>query len=328
MPEGGGVIDKRPETGVFGHMLSLPPLNPLRAFEAAGRLNSIRKAAEELGVTADAISRQIHILEKHLGIKLFQRQARTLSLTSEGQMYLLDVTPQFDGLRLATRKLVGQRHETHLRIRAYTVFGLKWLGTRLSIFQHRHPGTEVRVTTSLDPVDFSVEDIDAAIVLGDGHWPGLETDRLADNELVAACSPSYKARIGLQDLQNLRHSVLMHASVRLDDWRVLLEAWGIEHPDPYAGPKYDSSILSFQAAIAGFGVVTAPRVLLEDDLHAGRLVQLGPGGVDRGNFTYYMIFPQNRLRIPVFRNFRKYLLDSRGKSFQEIAREAEDCAAE
>jgi LysR family glycine cleavage system transcriptional activator len=309
-------------------MPSLPPLNPLRAFEATGRLSSIKKAADELGVTADAVSRQIHILEKHLGVRLFHRQARTLNLTSDGHMYLLDITVHFEGLRVATRKLVGRRGESHLRIRAYTVFGLKWLSPRLSIFLHRNPSADVRVTTSLDPVDFALEDIDAAIVLGDGHWPGLQQDRLAANDLIAACSASYHAKQGLIDPKRLCESVLMHASVRLDDWRVLLDAMKIDLADPYAGPKYDSSILAFRAAIDGFGVVATPRVLIEDDLSAGRLVQVGDYGIDRGSFTYYLIFPQDRLRNPVFRNFRKWLVESSTASFQEINMEAYRCANE
>lgn len=306
-------------------MTSLPPLNPLRAFEAAGRLTSTRKAANELGVTADAVSRQIHILEKHLGVKLFQRQSRMLRLTSDGQMYFLDITAHFEGLRVATRKLVGRRNESHLRIRSYTVFALKWLSPRLSMFQLRNPTIEVRVTTSLEPVDFNQEDIDAAIVLGDGHWPGLERDRLADNELIAACSPSYRDRHGLGDVNRLASSVLIHASVRPDDWHVLLEAMRVAHADPYKGPKYDSSILAFQAAIDGFGVVATPRVLIEDDIAAGRLVQVGKLGINRGDYTYYLIFPQNRLRNPAFQKFRKMMIESSGFSIHEIAMQARRC---
>lgn len=103
----GPFLDKPHPTRRHRHHADSAPLNPLRAFEAAGRLSSIRKAADELSVTPDAVSRQIHILEKNLGVKLFLRQARALRLTSEGQMYLLDITPHFDGLRLATHKLVS-----------------------------------------------------------------------------------------------------------------------------------------------------------------------------------------------------------------------------
>ena len=181
-------------------MNQLPPLNPLRAFEAAGRLKSIRKAAEELSVTAGAVSRQVQILETYLGIPLFRREARAAILTAAGEQYLAEITAHLDGIREATLKLTGVRGRSRdvLKVRAYITFAMKWLIPRLSSFHDANPATEVRITASLEAVDFEHEDVDCAIRLGDGNWPHCEVDKLVANELVPVCSPDYRREAKLK----------------------------------------------------------------------------------------------------------------------------------
>src|ERR1700748_1365189 len=175
-------------------MSQLPPLNPLRAFEAAGRLKSIRKAADELSVTAGAVSRQVQILETYLGVPLFRREARAAILTAAGEQYLAEITAHLDGIREATLKLTGVRGRSReiLKVRAYITFAMKWLIPRLSSFHDANPATEVRITASLEAVDFEHEDGDCALPLGDGNWPHCEVDRLVSNELVSVCRPGYR----------------------------------------------------------------------------------------------------------------------------------------
>ena len=141
-------------------MERLPPLNPLRAFEAAGRLRSIRKAAEELSVTPGAVSRQVQSLESWLGTPLFRREPREIVLTPEGERYLASIALHFDGIREATQKLTGQKNVEILRVRAYTTFAVKWLIPRLSSFHAENKDTEVRLTTSVEAVDFERENVD------------------------------------------------------------------------------------------------------------------------------------------------------------------------
>jgi LysR family glycine cleavage system transcriptional activator len=286
----------------------LPPLNPLRAFEAAGRLKSIRKAAEELSVTPGAVSRQVQCLESHLGTPLFRREPREIVLTPEGEQYLASIMLHFDGIREATQKLTGRRSLEILRVRAYTTFAVKWLIPRLSSFHAENRSTEVRLTTSVEAVDFARENVDGAIRLGDGCWPGLEVDRLIANELVPLCSPALRRQAGLKKVGDLAGQTLLHSLVRPDDWRYWLEAAGASGIDPYAGPKYASSTLAYQAALEGQGIMMAQKALFTEDLRARRLVQPFGPSLDRGEFTYYFVYPRNRLRNPAFRRFRAWLL--------------------
>ena len=166
----------------------LPPLNALRAFEAAGRLRSMRQAAQELHVTPAAVSRQVRLLEDFLAVSLFTRSHRAVKLTAAGDRYLKEVAKSLAGIRNATRHAIAGRGLRPLKIRSYTTFALRWLIPRLSSFHQAHPKIDVQLTTSLD-FDFEKEDLDAAIRLGDGNWPGLQAERLVPHELVPVCSP-------------------------------------------------------------------------------------------------------------------------------------------
>jgi LysR family glycine cleavage system transcriptional activator len=293
----------------------LPPLNPLRAFEAAGRLQSIRRAAEELSVSPGAVSRQVQSLEAYLGIRLFRREPTEIILTAEGERYLLAVGQHLDGIREATQLLTGKRNIDVARVCAYTTFSMKWLIPRLGSFHAENETTEVRLTTSNENVDFERENVDGAIRLGDGTWPGVEVDRLMANELVPLCSPAFRRTHRLKAVQDLTGLPLLHSLEKPDDWRYWLEAVGAKGIDPYAGDKYASSILAYQAALQGMGLMMAQKVLFLDDLRSRRLVQPFGPSLDRGSFTYYFVYPRNRLRNPAFRRFRVWLLDQ--------AREAE-----
>ncbi|CUX57935.1 Transcriptional regulator, LysR family [Agrobacterium genomosp. 13 str. CFBP 6927] len=286
----------------------LPPLNSLRAFEAAGRLQSIRRAAEELLVTPGAVSRQVQRLETFLGIKLFRRDPREIVLTVEGEQYLAAVSRHLDAIREETQKLTGKRAKEILRVRAYTTFSMKWLIPRLRTFSDSNGSTEVRLTTSNETVDFERESVDGAVRLGDGNWPGLEVDRLMRNELVPLCSPAFAAEHVIRTTDDLQSVRLLHSLVRPDDWRFWLLAAGNEKVDPYAGDKYASSTLAYQATLEGQGVMMAQKALFLDDIRAGRLVQPIDFSLDRGDFTYYFVYPRNRLRSPAFRRFREWLL--------------------
>jgi len=167
----------------------LPPLNPLRAFEAAGQLQSIRGAAERLSVTPGAVSRQVQVLESHLGVRLFRRFAREVMLTAEGEQYLEAVSLHLEGIRDATERLTGRRGIETLRVRAYTTIAMKWLIPRLSTFLDANPKIEVRLTTSNEAVDFSRENIDGAIRLGDGAWTGVEALCCTDQQPGAVSPP-------------------------------------------------------------------------------------------------------------------------------------------
>jgi LysR family glycine cleavage system transcriptional activator len=290
----------------------LPPLNAMRAFDAAARHLSITLAAEELHVTAGAVSRQIKSLEDTLGLPLFTRGHREIALTRQGADYHRAVGAAFDALREATRRLTRSRQRKQLKIRAYTTFAMRWLIPRLSGFHAAHPRIEVLLTASLEPVDFRKEDIDAAIRLGDGHWPGANVHRLAPNVLVPVASPALLAAgPKLKKPADLAHHTLLHSIARPEDWRYWLEAAGVasHQVDARTGMTYESSVMAYAAAIEGQGVAIAQLFLVAKDLADGRLVMPFKKSVDMGDFTYYLLTPSHREESATMKTFRLWLLD-------------------
>lgn len=270
-------------------MDSLPPLNALRAFDAAGRCGSINGAAAELCVTPAAISRQIRLLESHLGLRLFFRQHRGIVLTEEGHHYHADIACLFAGLRRATAGLTGRSERKVFNIRAPHSVAMRWLLPRLAGFHVEHPDIDVKLNTSVTPPDFDREDIDAGICMGKGQWRGLQSYKLMVNELVPVCSPEKLSR--LREPADLAGETLLHTLARPDYWQLWLRAAGVHHIDLARGMRYESSALAYEAALEGYGVAIAQKALVEKELNEGRLVMPFDLQVDLGAETYYFVLP-------------------------------------
>jgi LysR family glycine cleavage system transcriptional activator len=292
----------------------LPPLNAIRAFAAAARHLSISLAADELNVTPGAVSRQIKGLEDALGLQLLRRGHRQIALTRQGSDYYRAVTQALETLREATRRLKRRGQRQPLKIRAYTTFAMRWLIPRLSGFHVAHPGIEVLLKASLEPVDFRKEDIDGAIRLGDGHWPGAHSYRLVDNILAPVASPALlKAGPRLKRPADLAQHTLLHTIARPDDWARWLEAAGAaDKVDARAGMTYESSAMGYAAAVEGQGIAMAQLFLVEKDLAEGRLVLPFRKTVDMGDYTYYLLTPAHREETAHMRSFRLWLLEQFG----------------
>jgi LysR family glycine cleavage system transcriptional activator len=289
----------------------LPPLNAVRAFEAAARHMSITLAADELNVTPGAVSRQIKSLEDTLGLQLLKRGHRQISLTRQGADYYRAVTRALEALRDATRRLKRRSQRKQLKIRAYTTFAMRWLIPRLSGFHAAHPDIEVLLKASLEPVDFRKEDIDGAIRLGDGNWPGANCHRLVVNILVPVASPALLKRgPKLKRPADLAHHTLLHSIARPDDWRYWLEAAGAaDKVDAHAGMTYKSSAMSYAAAVEGQGVAIAQLFLVQKDLDDGKLIMPFKQQVDMGDYTYYLLTPKQREETTSMKTFRLWLLE-------------------
>ncbi|HJS05771.1 MAG TPA: transcriptional regulator GcvA [Variovorax sp.] len=289
----------------------LPPLNAIRAFEAAARHMSITLAADELSVTPGAVSRQIKSLEETLGLQLLKRGHRQIALTRQGADYYRAVARAIESLRDATRRLKRRSQRKQLKIRAYTTFAMRWLIPRLSGFHAAHPDVEVLLKASLEPVDFRKEDIDGAIRLGDGNWPGTHSYRLLDNVLAPVASPELlKKGPKLKRPADLAHYTLLHTIARPDDWAFWLEAaGGAGRLDPRAGMTYESSAMSYAAAIEGQGVAMAQLFLVEKDLEEGRLVMPFGKTLDMGDFTYYLLTPGHRDEPAHMTTFRLWMME-------------------
>src|ERR1700686_2448763 len=189
----------------------LPPLSALRAFEAAARLKSFSKAAEELNVTPAAVSHQIHALEQDLGVQLFRRLNRAVELTASARVLLPGLSDAFAGIHASVRRLRAHNDTGTLTVTASPSIAAKWLVLRLHRFQAQHLDIDVRISTSDDVVDLTKGDFDIAIRYGTGRYPGLEVELLLQNEVFPACSPRLlEAGPALRTPDDLRHHALIH----------------------------------------------------------------------------------------------------------------------
>src|SRR5215216_3308516 len=228
----------------------LPSLNGLRAFEAAARHLSFTQAASELNVTQTAISHQIKRLEEELGVRLFIRQNRSLTLTQQAQEYLPGIRAAFNDLRLATDRLLRKDDDHVLTVSTLASLAAKWLLPRLSAFQEAPSVIDVRITTSTDLVDFQRDNVDAAIRYGRGQWAGLRADWLMADELFPVCSPSLlRGDKPLRSPQDLAHHTLLHSSGGYDDdWRLWLTAAGLPtNISQQPGLSFDLIFMTVQA---------------------------------------------------------------------------------
>ncbi|CAN5528054.1 transcriptional regulator GcvA [soil metagenome] len=289
----------------------LPSLNGLRAFEAAARHLSFTLAASELNVTQTAISHQIRRLEEELGIRLFVRQNRALTLTPQARDYLPGVRAAFNDLRLATERL-RRKDSNVLTVSTLASMAAKWLLPRLPAFQQAHPDIDVRITTSTGLVDFNAGDVDAAIRYGRGRWPGLRADWLTADQLFPVCSPALlSGERPLRKPDDLAHHTLLHSSAaQSDDWRLWLTAAGLPVDiSKRPGLTFDLIFMTLQAAIDGLGVAMARTTYVEGDLASGRLVV--PFEISLpADAGFYLVSPQATADAPKLAAFRAWLLTS------------------
>jgi len=285
---------------------TLPPLNALRAFEAAARHLSFTKAAGELSVTQAAISHQVKALEEYLGIRLFRRLNRALLLTEEGQAYMPAVRESFDRISQATAALKRRDVSGALTVTSMPSFAAKWLVPRLARFRENHPDIDVRLTTSPHLVDFGREDVDIGIRYGTGNYPGLEVQRLMEDAVFPVCSPGLlSGRAPLREPADLARHTLLHDDYMIS-WATWLTAAGLQDIDPKVGPYFDQSDLMIQAAIAGQGVALGRSSLVEDDLLAGRLVRPFELALTPPH-AYFLVCLPGMLARPKVAAFHKWL---------------------
>src|SRR6267378_2829141 len=192
----------------------LPPLNALKAFEAAARSESFTRAAEELCVTQGAVSHQVKSLEDTLGIKLFNRERQRLVINDAGREYLNVVRDALDRIAAGTERVLQRQNSGVLTVSTSPDFAAKWLVNRLGRFSEAYPGIDLRVSATMHHVDFAREEVDLAVRHGDGNWPGFEMNRLCTEQLFAVCSPKFlSGRNRITKPQDILNFPLLH----LDD---------------------------------------------------------------------------------------------------------------
>ena len=290
----------------------LPPLNALRAFEAAARHLNFSRAADELSVTPGAVSQQIQNLEDYVGAALFKRTPRGLLLTDAAQTALPALREAFDRLAEAASLLTAAVDGRRLTLTAPPSFAAKWLVPRLGRFEAAHPQVDVWLSADMDLVDFATGDVDLAVRYGGGAYPGLETVRLMQETVIPVMSPELLAANTLASPGDLAHHVLLHdgspdADDSCPDWLMWLAARGVKGVDGARGPRFNQSSLVIEAAMAGRGVALAKRTLAQDDLDAGRLV--APMAITTSvDFAYYVLHPKSKGRLPQVKAFVTWIM--------------------
>jgi LysR family glycine cleavage system transcriptional activator len=286
----------------------LPPLNAVRAFEAAGRYLSFTGAAQELLVTQSAVSRHVSVLEDWLGAKLFFRRQRGIELTPRGEAYFRSLSTALDQIDQATRRMRDDSGEKVLRLKLPPTFAIRWLVPRLHVFQALHPDIDVRIATSHQAANFEREDVDVFVHSEFGAPPAEGYRRLFGEVLLPVCSPALIERgPPLERPSDLAGHVLLSSLHRPRDWPLWLAAAGITTLEAKGAISFDNAALAYQAATDSLGVVMAQRALIEDDLATGRLIAPFERQVSTQG-AYYLALHPGRPKPPRVAAFEAWLL--------------------
>lgn len=267
----------------------LPPLNALRAFEAAGRLGSFKEAAAELHVTHGAVSQHVRALEEWLGASLFERHNRRVALTPAAKAYLAEIGPLFEQLSQATARYgFPETVSRTLSVNAPSTFTLRWLVPRLAKFRAAHPDVDVKVETSNESLESLKETYDVIVRGGPDTFYGYSMRPFLSEERIPVCSPALLQQLPLRTPDDLRQHTLLHTSSLPRVWPDWLASARIPALSPTAALTFDHFYLTLQAAIDGIGIAMGPTALIADDLAAGRLVApfAGPRLPSRSYCTY------------------------------------------
>lgn len=288
-------------------MSHLPSLQTLRAFEAAGRLKSYSKAAEELGLTHGAVSHRIRELEERLGVTLFRRVGNTMVLTTEGQLLEAQVRQGLSLLEQAfAPKRAASKQARHLVVTSVPSLAATWLFSRLAEFRAAHPDIDIELRVSEALNDYRKDGIDLGVRLGAGGWQGLHATKLFDEALTPVCTPEYRDRLALRTPADLQHATMLLNP--WTPWARWFRAVGLDWPEPASGPKFDDAPLLLRAALDGQGIALGRQWLAIDELRAGRLVAPFDLAV-RDDFAYWLVWPTGRNPSPDAARFRDWLAE-------------------
>jgi LysR family transcriptional regulator, glycine cleavage system transcriptional activator len=305
-------------------MHRLPPLTALRSFEATARLLSFTAAANELHVTQSAVSRQVRILEEHLGQQLFVRLTRRIELTVQGESYYRKVHQAFESICDAGRHLNGHKQRVSLSVAVLPGVASLWLMPRMELFWRENRNTDVRIVVTSGAADFRRTQIDMAIQVGvlpgtrarglpltnrmAVDWHGLQADALFPDALVALCHPRLWRRHPVREIPDLEQHCLIHTAIRPAAWTHWLREHGSQIGDGQQTIECSQYALALQAAMHGEGIALVPSILADSFDPERRLRRLFNGPTPSAG-QYYLLTPADRYEDAPVRRFRNWLLE-------------------
>lgn len=276
---------------------NLPPLNAVRAFETAARHLSFSRAAEELGVTQGAVSKHVIALEDFIGAQVFVRSPTGLSLTQEGYTLMEALRPAF--ARMADAFAVYHRRPPRTntcRIATLASFASQFLVPRLPEFHALYPDIGIEFITSVRLVDLTREEADIGVRYGLGQYEGLVSSPLVKGSLAPVCSPAALAQNG-GDVNHLIASTRRIQTAGFNEWRDWSAAAGIDISETQPAWVIEDFLVAIKAVAGGQGLALLPRILVQDELDAGRLVEFSPIRLDTEH-TYHIAHTTSSLRRP------------------------------
>lgn len=299
----------------------LPPLNALKAFEAAARRGSFQAAAEELFVTPSAVSHQIKGLEAFLDLELFIRQTRRIVLTQAGEDYFKSVQKALLEIDRSTQKLISSHKSGQLHLGVAAAFLTRWLLPRLSSFHEQNPEVDIELSVIEGLIDFDASETDMAVYFGFGDWQGVEAHFLRHYRQAPICNPRLIEKHPIETPDDLLAHTLLHVTKRQHEWPAWFQHVKVPFKERVKGISFSNGSLVAAAARNGLGIGLADVGFVSEEIASGQLVAplTQSFKLDR---SFYLVYQKNRVMTFAMKAFQNWLMEEMEKDNQLSQREA------
>jgi LysR family glycine cleavage system transcriptional activator len=293
-----------------------PPVHLLRAFSTVVRFGGVSRAAEALHLTQSAVSKQVQELEKWVGVTLFERSRKRLTLTPAGERYERSVRALLSQLEAATLELItSDDRRGALYLSVLPTIGAKWLIPRLPQFQQREPQVTLHFVPYVHSYDFESPTLDCSILFGDGHWPGARAHYLVGQQVALIAPPDNSpGALRLRSPEDLIACTRLRHVTIPDAWAQWSQAHGVTGMRALDGPQFDQFQSIIRAVMAGMGVALVPRCLVQDEIASGLVTEPLPGHGYASHLGYWFCYPEGRSHHGALGTFRNWLLESAAQS--------------
>ncbi len=287
----------------------IPSIEALTAFESAARHLSFTRSADELSRTQSAIGRQIAALEAYVGVALFNRVKKRISLTDVGHTYARNVREMLERIERDTLSTMAHQGAGGiLELAVIPTFATRWLIPRLPDFYAQHKRITLNLTTRAEPFMFTDTPFDAAIHFGSPVWPGAVAHHLFGEEITPVCHPRLLHGRRYMKPDQLEKHTLLHQSARPDAWRQWLVQAGVHEANCMKGQRYETFSMLVEAARASLGIALVPRFFVLNEIALGELV-IPCNLALRNDRGYYLVYPERKQGSPLLMAFEKWLLE-------------------